>query len=156
MTTLVRWNPNRSIRRMHTDIDRLMESFFDTPRVAPPTSWGVPMDVVELDDEYTIIATVPGLKKEDISTSIEEGVLSISGEVRSGFDSAEDGEGDGAENDPVVKYHLRERRFGSFNRKLRLPKDVDVDQIAATQEDGILTISLPKAEAAKPKQITIS
>ncbi|MEM8856712.1 MAG: Hsp20/alpha crystallin family protein [Chloroflexota bacterium] len=151
MTTLVRWNPNRSIRRMHTDIDRLMESFFETPRATPSKNWGLALDVVETDNEYAVSAVVAGLKRDDIEITIEEGVLAISGEFINEFEKTDDNEDDNS-----VRYHLRERRYGSFSRKLRLPKDVDVEAISAKQEDGILNITLPKSEAAQPKKITVS
>ena len=150
MTTLVRWNPNRSIRRMHTDIDRLMESFFETPRVSASNNFGLPLDVAETSDGYVVSATVPGLKSEDINITVEDGILTIAGEVNNSFDNSDEDS-----DDSRVKYHIRERRYGSFSRKLRLPKDVDADAIEAKQEDGILTISLAKSEAAQPKKITV-
>lgn len=153
MTTLVRWNPNRSIRRMHSDIDRLMESFFETPRVSPSNNFGLPLDVAESADRYTISAAVPGLKSEDIDITVEDGVLSISGEFSSSFDNSSE---DGEDSDAGVKFHIRERRYGSFSRKLRLPKDVDAEAIEAKQADGILTINLAKSEAAQPKKITVA
>ncbi len=162
MTTLVRWNParntlNRNVRRMHTDIDRLMESFFETPRVSTNNQSTLALDVAETADGYLISAAVPGIKSEDIDITVEDGILSISGEFNNSFDtsdsdSAEDGE---ESTESAVKYHIRERRYGSFTRKLRLPKDVDAEAIEAKQEDGILTISLAKSEAAQPKKITV-
>ena len=153
MTTLVRWNPNRSIRKMHSDMDRLMESFFETPRVSVSNNFGLPLDVAETADGYVVSAAVPGLKSDDINITVEDGILSISGEFSNGFEStSEDGEAETSS----VKYHIRERRYGSFSRRLRLPKDVDADGIDAKQEDGILTINLAKSEAAQPKKIAVA
>lgn len=162
MTTLVRWNPTRNIRRMQTDMDRLMESFFETPRVNQSTHSNLPLDVAETQTNYVVSAVVPGLKSDDIEITVEDGVLTIAGEVKNSFetlDSANPAENDGEEaaaERPSFKFHLRERRYGSFSRKLRLPKDVDTEAISASQEDGILTITLGKSEAAQPKKITIS
>lgn len=163
MTTLVRWNPtrnvrNRDMRRMHTDIDRLMESFFETPRVSTKNHSNLALDVAETANGYLISAAVPGIKSEDIDITVEDGILSISGEFSNSLDasdsdSADDGEGSAAS---AVKFHIRERRYGTFTRKLRLPKDVDAEAIEAKQEDGILTISLAKTEAAQPKKIAVA
>ncbi|MEM9777136.1 MAG: Hsp20/alpha crystallin family protein [Chloroflexota bacterium] len=151
MTTLVRWNPNRSIRRMQTDMDRLMESFFESPRATPSSNWGLALDVVETNSEYAVSAVIAGLKREDIDITIEDGILSVAGEFKNEFEKTSD-----EDDDNSVRYHLRERRYGSFSRKLRLPKDVDVEAISAKHEDGILSITLPKSEAAQPKKISVS
>lgn len=154
MTTLVRWNPNRSIRRMQTDMDRLMESFFESPRATPSNNWGLALDVIETDSEYVVSAVVAGLKREDIDITIEDGILSVAGDFKNDFEKT--GEAGEENADPPVRYHLRERRYGSFSRKLRLPKDVDTETISAKHEDGILSITLPKSEAAQPKKISVS
>ncbi|MFK7805595.1 MAG: Hsp20/alpha crystallin family protein [Anaerolineae bacterium] len=165
MTTLVRWNPTRNIRKMQTDMDRLMESFFESPQVAQSTHSNLPLDVAETQDSYVISAAVPGLKSDDIDITVEDGVLTIAGEVKNSFEtlgSANPADASDPENNEdvqestAVKFHLRERRYGNFARKLRLPKDVDTEKISASQEDGILTISLGKSEAAQPKKISIS
>ncbi len=166
MNTLVRWNPartglNRNVRRMQSDMDRLMESFFETPQVRHTHQSNLPLDVAETTDSYLISAAVPGLKSEDINITVEDGILSISGEFSNSFDSSSDDaegsdEGSTEQAESTVRFHLRERRYGSFARKLRLPKDVDADGIEAKQEDGILTITLAKSEAAQPKKITIA
>ena len=152
MTTLVRWNPTRNIRRMHTDMDRLIESFFETPRVGHTASRNIALDVVETDKGYTVSAAVPGIKSEEIDIVVEDGILTISGETKNSFEHSSDE----SEDTPSPKFHIRERFYGSFNRKIRLPKDVDADAISASQEDGVLTISLGKSEAAQPKKITVA
>lgn len=159
MTTLVRWNPTRnghSLRRMQNDMDRLIESFFETPKVAQTNHWNLPLDVAETEDSYVISAAVAGLKPEEIDITVEEGVLSISGEVKNSY-AVNSTEGESSEGAEVpVKFHLRERFYGSFNRKLRLPKDADSEAISATHEDGVLTINVSKSAAALPKKISIS
>ena len=137
---------------MHTDMDRLIESFFETPKVRHTSNRNIALDVVEDDKGYTVSAAVPGMKSDDIDIVVEDGILTISGETKSSFER----KSDDSEDSTSPKFHIRERFYGSFNRKIRLPKDVDADAITAAQEDGILTISLGKSEAAQPKKITVA
>ncbi len=105
---------------------------------------GLALDVEETAAGYTLRANLPGVKLADISVSIHEDVLTISGETVSealGEDS---------------KLLIRERRAGKFSRSLRFPGIVDGDAVSASLEDGVLTISLPKAEAHTPRQIPVS
>lgn len=149
MNKVVRWSPVRDLMTMRSEMDRVMESFFNQPNAPQDsTSWGIALDVIENESGYEVIASVPGMKADDIDVTINDGVLTIKGEtylVR---------EEDSEEGQPV-RVHLRERRFGSFARSLRLPTDVDFDKVAAHHEDGVLTLSLPKSEAAKPRKIEI-
>lgn len=154
MTTLVRWKPNRHMHKMHTDMDRLIESFFETPQLRHTASRNIALDVVETESGYTISAAVPGIKSDEIDIVVEDGILTISGEMKNSFEQAS--EETDAENGPAPKFHLRERFYGSFSRKLRLPKDVDIDAISAAQEDGILTVQLAKSAAAQPKKISVA
>jgi HSP20 family protein len=105
--------------------------------------WNPALDLYEDKDNVFVKAEVPGLKKEDIDVSLEDGVLTISGERKSEQKS------DDAET------HRSERFVGRFNRSLTLPSEVKADEVKASYQDGILTVTLPKAEAAKPKQIEV-
>ena len=150
MTTLVRFNPAREINTARRDMDKLFNSFFSTRNVPPTNSnWGVALDVTEDAESFNIIATVPGITADDIEVTVDDGVLKISGEV-----SASHSESDGEEN--KTRYHLRERRVGKFARSLRLPKDVNVDEISANHENGVLTLRLPKTPEIQPKRIAIN
>lgn len=102
------------------------------------------VNLSENKDSYFVHAEMPGLKADDISISVTGNNLSISGERK----IASEGEN--------VRYHRREREAGTFNRVIALPGDVDADKVEARHVDGILTVVIPKAETAKPKQITIS
>jgi HSP20 family protein len=104
----------------------------------------LPLDVVETENEFTVKASLPGLKPEDIHTSIVGDTLTIRGETRS--DEEKKGQ----------NWVLRERRAGAFHRSVALHARVNADKATAHFEDGVLTLTLPKAEAAKPKQIKIS
>ena len=95
-------------------------------------------------DNYYVRAELPGLKADDINISVADNNLSISGERK----IASEGED--------VKYHRREREAGTFSRMIALPGDVDTDKVEASHVNGILTVTVPKAEAAKPKQITVN
>ena len=98
------------------------------------------VDVREEDDAYVLSALVPGLKAEDLNIQVLENVVSIEGEYRA--DEAE--------------YLLNELPHGNFRRALRMPAEIQADKVEAKITDGVLTLSLPKAESAKPKRISIS
>lgn len=133
MTTLVRWNPST----LFNEFDRLMEN---APRNRTLT---VALDVAENEDGYVVVATIPGVNAEDIEIVLEDGVLSIKGEIPS----------NNLINDE--QYHIRERRFGKFSRSIRFPADVDADNIEATYENGVLTLAVPKVEEVKPRRIAV-
>jgi HSP20 family protein len=101
------------------------------------------MDVYEDLDNLVVRAEVPGMKKEDINISLEKDVLTVSGERRNEKMS------EGSETS------REERFFGRFTRSITLPKQVNANAVKATYKDGILTVTLPKAEEAKPKQIEV-
>jgi HSP20 family protein len=106
-------------------------------------TWAPPIDVYEKDDTYVVQVELPGMDPSNIDVTVENGVLSIRGERRF-EDKLED------ENARRI-----ERRFGAFLRQLSLPTEVDADKIDANYRDGILTVTVPKVEAAKPKRITV-
>ena len=126
------------------ELDRLFDSSFG-PVVRTPGSFGrwVPaLDVYQDKDQFTVVAELPGLKKEDIELSLKNGVLTISGE-RKQEKKTEEG-------------YRNERFFGRFQRSVTLPAGVDGNKVKATYQDGVLKVVLPKAEEAKPKQIEVS
>ena len=102
------------------------------------------LDVYDDKEAFTVTLEAPGLKKEDFGISYHDGVLSIAGERQ------ED------EESPERSYLRRERLSGRFTRSVTLPAEVNTDAIAATYKDGVLMVTLPKAEAAKPKQIEVT
>lgn len=102
------------------------------------------MDVLEREREVQIITDMPGLEAEDIELDLENNVLTIRGERRQPAGQAED-----------VKYHLAERRYGTFSRSLVLPGDLDADSIEARLHAGVLTISIPKLERARKRRIEV-
>ncbi len=108
-------------------------------------AWSPVTDVREDEDGLNVVVELPGMSSEDVNVSVENGILSISGEKKQATE----------EGDAESEYHLVERRYGSFERTFRLPRSVDSDKVKARFENGLLTIDLPKAEKAKKKQIEI-
>jgi HSP20 family protein len=130
------WPSYGRLANLQDELDRLFES--------PLTGWAPALDVQEDADNFTIRVEVPGLKREDIGVSLQDGALVISGERKA--EKVEDG----------VEVHRQERFYGKFQRALTLPAPVAADKVKAAYKDGVLTVTLPKAEEAKPKQIDVS
>jgi HSP20 family protein len=140
--TTAAFSPLARLSSFQHQVDRLLDlPFFggETRQFA-----GAPaIDLYQDQDNFTVKAELPGLKKEDIKLSLQDGALTLSGERR-------------LEKGHDEKGSLRnERFFGRFERSISLPMQVDGTRVAASYEDGILTVTLPKAEAAKPRQIEI-
>ena len=138
--TLVRWQPKRFVD-FRNGIDRMFEEFWDGGPV--PGAWRPAMDVSETDDEILVHADLPGLGKDQVKVNLENNVLTIRGEKQHASDNEE------------KHYHRSERSYGTFTRSLRLPSDVEAGKISASYRDGVLTLTLPKSEAAKPKEIEV-
>lgn len=139
MTKLVRWNPYRT--SIFDEFDRLFDTSLSN--VNAPSNWGLAIDVIENEDAYMVKATVPGINVDDLDLTLEDNVLTLSGEIKSDEES-ENGQ-----------YHVRERRYGSFSRRVRFPVAVNSDNIEATYDNGILTLNVPKAEEVKPRKIQV-
>jgi HSP20 family protein len=106
--------------------------------------WLPAVDVRESDDAFTFTAELPGIGKEEVEITVEDSVLTLSGERR--FN----------ESDEEKNYRRIERAYGAFSRSFTLPSAVDAERIEATFKDGLLTVTVPKAELAKARKITIS
>lgn len=144
MSKLIRWNPMREMLELRSEFDRLFDAALDMPSMTQPGgSWGVALDVTEDEDEFTVVASAPGLEADDFDITVNNNVLTIQGEYR---DESEE---------ETKQYHLRERRYGRFTRSVSLPATVEADKIEANYEKGLLTIHLPKAEVARPKRIEV-
>ena len=139
------WQNFGQLSELRNEIDRLFESplteLVRTSRLL--SSWTPALDVYEEKDDIVVRAELPGMKKEEIDVSLHDGSLSISGERRNEkkFEDAE--------------VHRTERFVGRFQRTVALPTPVAGDRVKAQYKDGILTITLPKTEEAKPKQIDV-
>ncbi len=144
--TLVKYNPVRSLFDLRSSVDRLFDDFFglDRPTLREPSLNVVPaVDLEETGDAFKITAELPGMDKKDIQITFENNVLSISGEKKAEKEIKEE------------NYHRLERSYGKFHRSFELPGYIDRDKIEADYKDGILHITIPKTEEAKPKQIEV-
>jgi HSP20 family protein len=143
--SIVRWEPFRDMMTLREAMNRLFEESFVSPRrrewLAPAEA--LALDVYETDDSLVVKTSIPGVKPEDVDINIKGNVLSISGESKEEEEVKEE------------NYLRRERRYGSFSRTLALPEGVDADKAEADFEDGVLTLTIPKAPEAKPKTITV-
>jgi HSP20 family protein len=124
------------LTNLQDELDRLFDS--------PLTAWSPVLDVHEDKDNYIFRTELPGLKREDIEVSLQDGALVISGKRKAG--KVEEG----------VEVHRQERYYGKFQRALTLPEPLAVDRVKAEYKDGVLTVTLPKTEEAKPKKIDVS
>ena len=140
------WPGMGRLTDLREEIDRLFESpLAELARTSQILSgWTPALDLYEDKDSFVVKAELPGMKREDIEVSLHEGSLSISGERK----SEEKHEGADA--------YRTERFFGRFQRTVALPTPVAADKVKAAYKDGVLTITLPKTEEAKPKQIEVN
>lgn len=138
------WEPFEQLTNLRDQINRLFESSSgETGFESDFFGWAPAVDLFEDRDHFVVKAELPGMTKEEIEISLHEGSLIISGERKSETESKE---GEASRS---------ERFFGRFQRALELPKSVDPNKTTATYKDGILTVTLPKTEESKPKQITV-
>jgi len=146
MSNIVRWEPFRELVSLREAMDRLFEESFVRPgggRLAPAGMEVPAVDMYQTDDAVVVKSAIPGIKPEDIDISITGDTLTIKGETRAEEEVNEE------------NYIRRERRYGSFCRSLALPLPVVTEKAEAEFENGVLTLTLPKAEEVKPKAIKI-
>lgn len=145
MNNVTRWNPTTAYMTTREPLYRLFDSFFNSDVQGEETrAWVPPVDIQETADAYLFHAELPGLTKEDIHITLENNVLRVSGERKLEKDAKKE------------NYHRVERTYGTFTRTFALPTQVEADKVQAAFENGILTVTVPKAEQAKPRQIAIS
>ncbi|MDR3459682.1 MAG: Hsp20/alpha crystallin family protein [Verrucomicrobiae bacterium] len=130
------WPSFGRLLNLNDELDRLFET--------PLQAWAPALDVHEDKEKFTVSLELPGLKREDINVHLEDGSLIISGERKA--ETVSEG----------TEVHRQERYYGKFSRALTLPVAVAPDKVKAAFKDGILTVTLPKAEEAKPKQIDVT
>ena len=144
MSNLIRWEPAREMMTLREAMDRLFDDAFTRPLSLSGNSCSIPaVDMYQTDNEVVVKAALPGIKADEVQLNVTGEVLTIKGETKQ-------------ENETKEKaYHIREQRWGTFERSLVLPTEVVADKAKADFENGILTITLPKAEEVKPKTINI-
>jgi len=141
VSNLTRWEPAREMMTLREAMDRLFDDAYTHP-FSMRDGWSV-VDMYQTDDEIVVKASLPGIKADEVQINITGDVLTLKGEVRH----------EEEKNDKA--WHIREQRWGSFQRSVALPTNVVSDKAQAEFENGILTITLPKAEEVKPKTITV-
>lgn len=143
MSNMIRWEPAREMMSLRDAMDRLFDDAFTRP-LSLRDGWSAPaIDMYQTDDEIVVKAALPGIKADEVQINITGDVLTLKGEVRHEEEKKE------------KAWHIREQRFGSFERSVALPTAVVSDKAKAEFESGILTITLPKAEEVKPRTITV-
>jgi len=146
MANITRFDPFSEMVTLRQAMDRLFEDSFVSPltlRTYNGEATAPALDVHQTADEIVVTAALPGLKAEDVDITITGQTLTIRGEFKADEEVSRD------------QYLYRERRFGTFHRQLQLPVRVQGDAATATFEDGVLRLSIPKAEEVKPRQIQI-
>jgi HSP20 family protein len=158
MSNVVRWDPFTDLRMT---MDRFFDDSFARPRrrivSAREFASMVPVEVSETTDALEVKASLPGVKPEEVEVTVHDGVLTIKAEHKEEkTEGAPEAEGtEGEKNGEDRRFYRRELRYGSFHRSFSLPAGVDADKAEAIYENGILKLTLPKAEANKPKLIKV-
>ena len=149
MSNLIRWEPAREMMTLREAMDHLFDDAFTRP-LSIRDGWSVPaIDMYQTDDEIVVKASLPGVKADEVQINISGEVLTLKGETKHEEEKTSSPQG------KDKAWHIREQRWGAFERSVVLPTDVVADKAKADFENGILTITLPKAEEVKPKVISI-
>lgn len=152
--SLIRWNQAREPERwpseffgVQKEINRLLDNFFrggvQADESFDSSYWTPAVDIAEHDNEYIVKMDLPGVNKDDVKISLESNILTIKGEKKQEREEKE------------KNFHRVERSYGSFQRSFTLPTSLKSDKIDAVFADGVLSVTLPKLEEAKPKQIEV-
>ncbi len=144
---LIRWDPFREMSSLQERMNRLFSEFRGRPlwgeEEITQGAWAPPVDIYETPESLVLKAELPGLGREDISIEVKDSTLTLKGEKKIEKDVSEE------------NYRRMERAYGSFQRAFTLPSNIQQDKVKAKFKDGILEITLPKVEEAKPKQIKV-
>ncbi|MEX2550800.1 MAG: Hsp20/alpha crystallin family protein [Nitriliruptoraceae bacterium] len=145
MSSLTAYQPFRDVSSLQDEVERAFrQAFGDRQAASPAGAFSPALDVEEDEDGFTIHVELPGVKAEDVDVSLEENILTIAGERRF-YDERE-----------ANGFRRIERHFGRFHRAVRLPDRVQADGVNASYRDGMLTITVPKAEESKPRRIEVT
>ena len=143
---IVRWEPFRDLVSASRDIDRMFREAF-SPQLGETElstrSWAPPVDIYETEDAIVLKAELPGVDPKDVEVRVEDNTLYLKGERKFEKEVKEQ------------NYHRVERSYGSFARSFSLPNSISTDKVKADFKDGLLTLTMPKREEAKPKTIKI-
>jgi HSP20 family protein len=134
---LAKWDPFRDLSTIEDEFDRL------TGRAFSRSAWVPALDVRETEDLFEVTVDLPGMAPQDVSVTFESGVLTISGTRQFSREESQE------------TYHRIERSYGTFARQIKLPRTADTEKIEAAFDKGVLSVTVPKAEAAKPRTIEV-
>jgi HSP20 family protein len=143
---IVRWEPFRDLLATQKEVDRLFREFFSPAFGEGELStrtWAPPVDIYETENSIVLKTELPGIDPKDVDVRVEENRLYLKGERKFEKEVKEE------------SYHRVERSYGSFARSFALPNPIDADKVAAEYKDGVLSLTLPKREEAKPKTIKV-
>ncbi|MBD3368652.1 MAG: Hsp20 family protein [Candidatus Eisenbacteria bacterium] len=143
---LVRWRPRRNLPAVQDELDRAFDRLLRnwmSPASLSEFDWNPSVDISETEDAIVVTAEVPGVSMDDVDVSVDENQLVISGEKRQ------------EEEEKEKNYYRMERSYGSFKRIFTLPRSADIDRVAATHKDGVLTVTVPKTEVARGKKVEV-
>ena len=138
------WSPTDRLSTLRDEVNRLFDFSWPSRDSGLFSGWSPTLDMFDDKDNFTVQVELPGMKKDEIDIAMHDGVLTVSGERKLERERKEG------------ETFRSERYFGKFQRSVTLPTAVNAGKVKATYKDGILTIDLPKAEEAKPKQIAVS
>src|ERR1017187_1899965 len=141
---MVRWEPLRDAMSANRDFDRLFRAAFSPESEVSTRTWAPPVDIFENGDNLVLKAELPGVNPDDVEIRVENNTLYLKGERKFEKEVEEQ------------SYHRVERSYGTFTRTFSLPNSIDADKVAANYKDGVLTLTMPKKEEAKPKTIKIN
>jgi len=145
MANLTRFDPFGEMMTLREAMNSLFEDSFVNPAPGRGQSGSMPLDVAETKDAFIVEAALPGVKPEDLDVTIQDNVLTITGVTRQE-----------ERNGEKPNYHRVERRFGRIARSISLPTQVQADKVEANLTHGVLHLTIPKAEAVRPRKIAIN
>ncbi len=144
---IIRWDPFRDLVSLRDRMNRLFEDAVSTARSGEKdmisTAWAPAVDIYEDENQLVLTAEIPGIAEKDIEIKVEDNTLSIMGERKLEKETKEE------------NYHRIERSYGSFVRSFTLPNYVDVENIRAEHENGVLKVTMPKRAELKPRKVKI-
>ena len=143
---IIRWRPLGEVDSFRREMDRMFDNFFGSGTDVDnfSSAWQPSVDIKETKDDFVLMAEVPGMSKNDIKINISENTLTIKGEKKEEKKEADH------------NFHRVERKYGSFQRSFTLPTQIQGDKVKASYKDGVLSITMPKKEEVKPKEIPIT
>src|SRR5215472_13100214 len=146
MTTIARWEPFRGLTSLHDQVNRLFEDSLRRGGTddSALTTWAPAVDIYETENELVVKADLPDLEEKDLDVRVEDNTLTIRGERKFEKSISED------------SFLRVERAYGSFSRSFSLPNTVNAEAIGADYKNGVLTVTLPKREESKPRQVKVN